>query len=70
MVMMLFLVAHPLIKLVYLHVIMCVAFQLIQNYYKETALFGACQCGHAETAKVLLDHGAIVDYQDVVRVKK
>ena len=70
MVMVLFLVAQPLIKLVCLHVIMCVAFQLIQNFFKETALFGTCRCGHAETAKVLLDHGAIVDYQDVVRVKK
>ena len=61
MVMVLFLVAHPLIKLVYFHV---------QNYYEETALFNACRCGHAETAKVLLDRGAIVDYQDDVRVRK
>ena len=69
MVMVLFLVATLLLSW-YLHVIMCVAFQLIQNFFKETALFNACRCGHAETAKVLLDHGAIVDYQDEVRVRK
>ena len=59
MVMVLFLVATLLLSW-YLHVIMCVAFQLIQNYYEETALFNACRCGHAETAKVLLDMGQLL----------
>ena len=34
----------------------------------DTALNMACQRGHTETAKVLLDKGAIIDYQDEVRI--
>ena len=32
-----------------------------------TALSAACQKGHAETARVLLEKGANIDYQDNVR---
>jgi ankyrin repeat protein len=38
----------------------------IQDKYGETALHNACQGGHAETARVLLDHGASVDLQNEV----
>ena len=34
----------------------------------DTALSVACQGGHTETAKVLLDKGAIIDYQNEVRM--
>ncbi len=32
----------------------------------NTALFTACERGHVETARVLLDHGAATDYQNKV----
>ena len=38
-----------------------------QNKYGDTALIKACQGGHVETARVLLDHGANVDYQNKVK---
>ena len=41
-------------------------FLYIQNEYGETALFGACRGGHAETARVLLDHGINMDCQNKV----
>ena len=31
-----------------------------------TALFYVCSCGYAGIARILLDHGAIVDYQSLV----
>ena len=34
---------------------------------EETPLMGACGFGSAATARVLLDHGAKVDYQEKVR---
>ena len=33
----------------------------------NTALIKACELGHVETARVLLDHGAAVDYQNKVK---
>ena len=33
----------------------------------DTALIQACQCGQVGTARVLLDHGANVDYQNKAR---
>ena len=39
----------------------------MQNWYRETALFGACRGGQIEIARVLLDHGAIVDQQNTVK---
>ena len=32
----------------------------------NTALIKACELGHVETARALLDHGAAVDYQNKV----
>ena len=40
--------------------------QFVQDWRKDTALVGACQCGHAATARVLLEHGAVADYQKKV----
>ena len=39
----------------------------LQNEEGSTALSIACQHGRGETAEVLLDHGAAIDYQDRVR---
>ena len=39
----------------------------MQNEYGDAALIGACQGGHVETARVLLDYGANVDLQNNVR---
>ena len=39
---------------------------LLQDKWGNTALSRACACGHVETARVLLDHGANVDYQNKV----
>lgn len=38
-----------------------------QDWRKDTALIGACQSGQAATARVLLEHGAVADYQNTVR---
>ena len=47
----------------------CVALsQLMQDWYKETALIEACYYGHLETAKLLLHRGAVVNHQNRVRV--
>ena len=45
-----------------------IAFQIIllQNYLGLTPLMGACICGHADIAELLLDHSATIDYQDKV----
>ncbi len=40
---------------------------IVQDWRKDTALIGACQSGQAATARVLLEHGAIADYQNSVR---
>ena len=40
----------------------------IQSAWGETALFAACKCGHTDTAKVLLDHGASVHHRSKVSV--
>ena len=39
----------------------------LQNKFGDTALFGACRGGHAETARILLDYGANVDLKNKVR---
>ena len=38
----------------------------IQDEWGNTALSLACEGGHVETARILLDHGANVDYQNKV----
>ena len=38
----------------------------MQDDNGNTALMRACQLGHVETARVLLDHGANMDYQNNV----
>ena len=38
----------------------------VQNEFGQTALITACKVGHIDTARVLLDHGAIIDFQDKV----
>ena len=51
------------------HLIICVALsQLMQNEYGETALFAASTEGHLQTATLLLQHGAVVNYQNKVRL--
>ena len=45
---------------------MC-SLKLIQGDDSGTALIQACRHGHVETATVLLDHGAHVDYRDEVK---
>ena len=37
-----------------------------QDEWGNTALMEACRGGHVETARILLDHGANVDYQNGV----
>ena len=37
-----------------------------QNEYGETAVLGACRGGHAETARILVEYSANVDYQNKV----
>jgi ankyrin repeat protein len=49
-----------------LHVTQCVFSKLMQDEDGNTALIMACQRGHVETARVLLDHGAATDYQNKV----
>jgi hypothetical protein len=45
------------------HVIQCVFSKLTQDVYGNTPLISACQ---HETARVLLDHGAAMDYHNKV----
>ena len=40
--------------------------KLMQDKYGNTALIQACQYGHVETARILLDNGANVDHQNNV----
>ena len=40
----------------------------MQDGWRNIPLIGACQEGHAETAQVLLDCGAIADYQNKVQI--
>ena len=40
----------------------------LQDEEGSTALSIACQNGHSETARILLDHDAAIDYQDKVRM--
>ena len=44
-----------------------ISFTLFQDEYGNTALSVACQEGHAETVRMLLEKGANIDYQDKVR---
>jgi disulfide bond formation protein DsbB len=44
-------------------IIMLCSYMLPQNEWGNTPLSRACACGHVETARVLLDHGAYVDHQ-------
>jgi ankyrin repeat protein len=37
-----------------------------QNEWGNAALSRACACGHIETARVLLDHGAYINQQNKV----
>ena len=36
----------------------------------NSALHCACWCGCADIARLLLDHGAITDYQNLVRINE
>lgn len=38
-----------------------------QNRWKDTAIFGACQNGHDDVVRVLIDNGANIDQQNSVR---
>jgi ankyrin repeat protein len=49
------------------HVTQCVFSNLMQDGNGDTPLIKACQRGHVETARVLLDHGAVVDCQNKVK---
>ena len=40
----------------------------LQSDDHNTALMKACRPGHADTVKVLLEHGAIVNQQNEVRI--
>ena len=48
------------------HGTQCMFSKLVQDEDGDTALIQACQYGHVETARVLLDHGANVDHQNNV----
>ena len=52
-----------------MHGTQCVFTKLVQDEDGDTALIKACWNGHAETARVLLDHGANVDHQNNVSSK-
>ena len=39
----------------------------LQGYEGSTALSIACENGHSETARILLDHGAAINIRDKVR---
>ncbi len=40
----------------------------MQDGWGNNPLIGACQEGNAETAQILLDHGAIADYKNKVYI--
>ncbi len=50
-----------------LHEIQCVFSKLMQDGDGNTALIMTCERGCVETARVLLDHGANVDYRNKVK---
>ena len=51
------------------HLLICVALsQLMQDERGETALFAASDRGHLQTATILLQYGAVVNYADKVRL--
>ena len=51
------------------HLLICVALsQLVQNERGETALFIVSPHGHLETATLLLQYGAVVNFQNKVRL--
>ena len=51
-------------------VIQCVFSNLVQDADGDTALITACEHGFIEIAKVLLEHGAAMDYQNKVKCFK
>ena len=54
----------------YVHLpLICVALsQLMQDDLGWTALMGAVANGHLDVSTLLLEHGAVVNYQDKVRL--
>ena len=58
------LIEYPLI------IVHTCVFKLMQDEDGDTALIKACRHGHIETARVLLDHGAIVNYKNKVYKEK
>ena len=50
----------------FVHGTQCVFSNLTQDEDGDTALIKACQGGHVETARLLLDHGANMDHQNKV----
>ena len=46
--------------------ISCSYLPKMQDGWCNIPLIGACQEGHAETAQILLDHGAVADYKNKV----
>ena len=50
----------------YVHGTRCAFLKLMQDKNGDTALIKACEGGHVETVRVLLDHEAIVDQQNKV----
>ena len=47
----------------FVHVTQCVFSKLMQDEDGDTPLIRACQRGHVETARVLVEHRANVDQQ-------
>ena len=45
---------------------MCVFITLMQDENHNTSMMEACYGGHVETARVLLEHRAIVNYRNKV----
>ena len=51
------------------HSLCCVALsELMQDWFRHTALMAVCGCGHLETARLLLHRGALVNHKNMVRV--
>ena len=53
-----------------MHGTQCVFSKLMQDENGNTALIEACQGGHVESARILLDHGANVDHQNNVSLSR
>ena len=49
-----------------MHGTQCVFSKLMQDKYGNTALIKACEGGHVETARILLDYGTNIDHQNNV----